>query len=125
VGLRVPNTEGVHTWEATTPASGPGLPHTDLGVRVISTSECLVAIVARDAEHQRPVQGLRVVTHPYRALTDEHAVARVRVADVNCRSFVSGKNYIPFRCDHELTDVTIQAELGLDVGLSEADLWSS
>ena len=80
--LRAPNTQGVYTWETTTPARGPDLLHTDgvarLSVRVVSTSECLLAVVSRDADNQTPVQGLRVVAHPYLALL---GVARGRVRE--------------------------------------------
>ena len=129
VDLSAPDAEGLYTWDATATADGPGLPHVEcvarFGVRVVSTPGCLLTVVAIDAESQTPVQGVKVVVHPYRAFTDERGVAKVRVPEGEYRLFVSGKRYVPFRCDSDVkTDVTIRAELALDLGLSDADRWS-
>jgi len=39
--------------------------------------------------------------------------------------FVSGRNYFPFRTNNEVKkDLTIRAELVLDEGISDSDVWS-
>ena len=82
-------------------------------------------VVAVDAERHTPVRGAKVVMHPYRAVTDKRGVAEVRVPKGAYRLFVSGPNHVPFRRDGEMTTaVTIRAELALDLGISDADIWS-
>ncbi len=127
--LSAPETEGLHTWEAKAPGGGPDIPHAEaiapFSVRVVPTSECLLTVVAMDMESQTPVEGAKVVVHPYKAFTDERGVAEVRVPKGEYRLFVSGKKYFPFRSDCEIkADVTIRAELAVDVELSDADIWS-
>ena len=129
VDLSAPDTEGLYAWEAKAPATGLGLPHAEciasFGVRVVPTPECLLTVLAIDVESQTPVRRAKVVVHPYTAFTDERGVAEVRVPKGEYRLFVSGRNYFPFRSDGEVkTDVTIRAELALDLGLSDADVWS-
>ena len=129
VDLSAPDAGGLYAWEAKAPAAGLDIPHAEciasFGVRVVPTPECLLTVVAIDVESQTPVKGAKVVVHPYKAFTDERGVAEVRVPKGEYRLFVSGRNYFPFRSDGEAkTDVTIRAELALDVGLSDADVWS-
>ena len=129
VELSAPDTEGLYTWEAKAPGDGLDLPHAEaiapFGVRVVPTPECLLTVVAIDMENQTPVKGAKVSVHPYRTFTDERGVAEVRVPKGQYRLFVSGKKYFPFRSDGELkTDVTITAELVLDLELTDADVWS-
>ena len=127
--LSAPDTEGLHAWEAKARVDGLHIPHAEsvalFGVRVVPTPECALTVVAVDAESQSPVEGAKVVVHPYKAFTDERGVAEVRVPEGEYRVFVSGKNYFPFRSDVEMkTDVTIRAELALDLELSDVDIWS-
>ena len=129
VDLSAPDTEGLYAWEAKASAAGLDIPHAEciasFGVRVVPTPECLLTVLAIDVESQTPVKGAKVVVHPYKAFTDERGVAEVRVPKGEYRLFVSGTNYFPFRSDGEVkTDVTIRAELALDLGLSDADVWS-
>ena len=133
VDLNAPDTDGLHEWEAKVladgPADGSDIPHapciTPFGVRAVPTPECLLTVVAIDMESQTPVQGAKVVVHPYKTFTDERGVAEVRVPKGEYRLFVSGKKYFPFRSDGDMkTDVTIRAELALDLELSDADVWS-
>mgnify|MGYP000666288912 CR=1 FL=1 len=111
------------------PGSGAEVPHAEgtarFGVRVVLPPECRLTVVAVDAERQTPVRDAKVVVHPYRAVTDERGVAEVGVPKGAYRLFVSGPNHVPFRWDGEMTtDVTIRAELALDLGISDADIWS-
>ncbi len=128
VELSAPDVEGLYTWEARAPVNALDIPHAEgvarFGVRAVPTPECLLTIVAVDAASQAPVEGAKVVVHPYRASTDEHGMAKVRVPAGEYRLFVSGKNYFPFRHDCEVqADVTIRAELAVDRELSDADIW--
>ena len=129
VELSAPDTDGLHTWEARALADDLHLPHAEavasFGVRVVPAPECLLMVVAVDMESQTPVQGAKVVVHPYKTFTDERGVAEVRVPKGEYRLFVSGKKYFPFRSDGEIeTDVTIKAELAVDRELSDADIWT-
>jgi len=129
VELSAPDTEGLYAWEAKAPMDGLDIPHAEcsvrFGVRVVPTPECLLTVVAIDMESQTPVEGAKVSVHPYKTFTDERGVAEVRVPEGEYRLFVSGKNYFPFRSDVEMkTDVTIRAELAVDLELSDVDVWS-
>ena len=94
-------------------------------MRVVSAPECLLAVTAVDAESGAPVEGARVVAHPYRTVTDARGMAELRVPAGEYRLFVSGKGCIPFRFDGEVKgDTRIRAELEQDRELSDADVWS-
>lgn len=145
VALAAPDAEGLYTWEAAVLTGDTALPgdavagdagiavpaagHTDgtarFGVRVVSAPACVVRVVALDAESRAPVEGARVVAHPYRAFTDQRGVAELRVAAGHYRLFVSGRGCVPFRFDGEVqADTTIRAELAPARELSDADIWS-
>ena len=129
VTLVAPDAEGLHTWEAAVPTDGLAVAHTGcnarFGVRVVSTPDCALTVIATDAESGKPVEGARVVAHPYRTVTDGRGMATLRVPAGEYRLFVSGKGCIPFRFDGEVkADATIRAELAQDVELSDADIWS-
>ena len=95
------------------------------GVRVVSAPACRVTVVALDAASRTPVEGARVVAHPYRAVTDERGMVELQVPAGEYRLFVSGRGCIPFRFDGAVTaDTTIRAELEQDQELSDADIWS-
>ena len=128
VALTAPDVEGLHAWEAVVLTDGLPVAHTDaragFGVRVVPAPACRLTVAARDAESRAPVAGARVAAHPYRAVTDERGVARLRVPAGEYRLFVSGRGYAPFRFDGEVrADTTIRAELARDVELSDADVW--
>ena len=130
--LQAPDAEGLHAFEASiaTAADTEDRPaHTAVSprfhVRAVPAPECLVKVVAIDVASRQPVPGARVVVHPYRAVTDAHGVAELRVAKRAYRLFVSGRGYFPFRADGAVSaDVTIEAELAADRGPSDAELWS-
>ena len=128
VELNAPDTEGLYTWEVRVPANVPGVPHAEgvgrFGVRTVAAPVCLLTVLAIDLESQAPVEGAKVVAHPYRAVTDERGLAQVRVPLGEYRLFVSGKQYSPFRQDCDVkADVTIRASLAVDRELSDADIW--
>ena len=128
VELSAPDTEGLYTWEAAAPVNALDIPHAEgvarFGVRAVPTPECLLTVVAVDVENQTPVEGAKVVAHPYKTSTDEHGVAKVRVPRGEYRLFVSGKKYFPYRSDCDVkADLTIKADLSIDRELSDADIW--
>ncbi len=131
VALIAPDAEGLHTWEAAAALANDGAAvahagcNARFGVRVVSAPACVLTVVATDAETGSPVEGARVVAHPYRTVTDERGVATLRVPAGEYRLFVSGKGAVPFRFDGEVkTDTTIRAALVQDMELSDADIWS-
>jgi hypothetical protein len=85
----------------------------------------LLKVIAVDARNGKPIPGAKVVVHPYRAMTDLHGVAEIRVPRGPYRLFVSSRDRFPFRSDGEIdADVTIRAELDEDLGPTDAELWS-
>jgi hypothetical protein len=82
------------------------------GVRAMPAPEAEVTITAIDSEKQTPIQGIHVLLHPYRAYTDEHGIARMRVARGHYQLVVSGLKYVPYENTIDATgDVTARAEL--------------
>ena len=64
---------------------------------------------------QAPLSGARVVMHPYRAVTDEQGVAKVRVAKGTYKLFVSQTRYVTFGLPVEVDrDMTTRAELSIE-----------
>jgi hypothetical protein len=147
IELTAPDADGLHTWEAVAGGvssegdvagqrePGPGEPdrsepgHSEarasFAVRSVPPPDCLVTVIAMDRQGQTPVQGATVVAHPYRALTDARGVATLRLPKGAYRLFVSGRNYVPFRRDGDITgELTIEAELEPDLPPSDAELWS-
>ena len=110
---------GSHQWEAKIAGWEAEQPHAagsfPLVVRVVPAPECEVTVRAIDREKQIPIAGARVVMHPYRAVTDDNGIARVRVAKGQYDILVSGSRYVPACANVEVTaDVTTSAELDAD-----------
>jgi hypothetical protein len=127
--LEAVTAEGLHSWSARALSASSAVAHrpaaTDFGLRVVHAPEFRVRVEVVDRASQTPVKGAKVVLHPYRTFTDEHGVAEMNVASGDYAVFVSGRKYIPFRTGCSLDcDLTIRAELDLDVGLSDADVWA-
>jgi hypothetical protein len=119
VELDAPASEGLYTWSVKSLQSAIGIPHAessiDFGVRVVGHPEYLVTIETVDKVTQTPLSAARVVMHPYRVVTDEYGVARVRVAKGAYKLFVSQTNYLTFGLPVEVTaDMTARAELDLE-----------
>ena len=86
-----------------------------LVVRTVTAPDCEVTIRAVDREKQTPIKGARVVMHPYRAVTDDNGIARVRVAKGQYDILVSGSQYLPACASVEVTaDMITSAELDAD-----------
>jgi hypothetical protein len=119
VEAQAPRTPGDITWQVTTPASEQGMPHAagscGFAVKVVAPPDHEVTVEAFDGDTLTPIKGAHVLLHPYRALTDERGVARVKVAKGRYTLFVSGFNYIGHERIIDVTsDVTARAELAVE-----------
>jgi hypothetical protein len=119
VEAKAPIETGSHQWAAKIAGWDSELPHAagalPVALRVVSTPECEVTVKAVDRETQAPIQGACVVMHPYRAMTDETGIAKVRVARGQYDILVSGSRYMPVFTSVEVTaDLTTSAELDAD-----------
>ena len=120
VEAKSPIETGSHQWEAKIAAWDAELPHAacsfPLTVRVVGAPECEVTVKAVDRETQAPIKGARVVMHPYRAVTGDDGIAKVRVARGQYDILVSGSQYLAACCPVEVTaDLTTSAELYADL----------
>jgi hypothetical protein len=119
VEVRAPLEAGSHQWEAKIAGWKAGLTHAagsfTLTVRVVPFPDCEVTVRAVDREKQTPIAGARVVMHPYRAVTDDNGIAKVRVARGQYDILVSGARYLPACVSLEVTaDMITSAELDAD-----------
>ena len=116
---RAPLTAGSHRWEVRVAAWVSKLPHASgsvpVVVRVVGAPDCEVTVRAVDRETQTPIKGARVVLHPYRAVTDENGIAKVRVTRGPYDILVSGSKYVPVCTSVEVAaDMVTSAELDAD-----------
>lgn len=116
ISATAPKEPGTYQWQLYAPQWDAGMPHaegtTSLTLQVVPAPEFSVTIEAVDREKQTPISGANVVMHPYRAVTDESGIARLRVARGSYRVMISGSKYVPVRTDVTLTgDWTSRAEL--------------
>jgi hypothetical protein len=114
-----PFTVGRQKWEVRISASGSGTPHAagalTVVVNVVDPPDYEVTVEALDAGTQTPIERARIVMHPYRALTGENGVAKLRVSKGNYKLLVSGSKYIATARTIEVTDnVIVRAELALE-----------
>jgi len=119
VEAEAPTTAGGHPWEIKTAAWDSELPHeaasATMALRVVRPPDCEVTVEAVDRENQCPIKGATVVMHPYRAITDEKGVAKVKVTKGRYDILVSGSKYVPVRILAEVTaDMATRAELEMD-----------
>ena len=119
VEAQAPRTTGDHQWRVRIPGSDSGVPHAagsfDFAIKVVSPPDHEVTVEAFDGEKQTPIEGVHVLLHPYRAVTDANGVAKLKVAKGSYKLYVSGFNYIA----HESTltvaaDLTTRAELAVE-----------
>lgn len=117
VELEAPCAEGLYTWSVKSPSRTDGdVTHAEesisFGVRVVAHPEYLVTVETVDGTDQTPLSGARVVMHPYRAVTDERGIAKVRVAKGAYKLFVSQTRYVTFGLPVQVEgDMTARAEL--------------
>jgi hypothetical protein len=116
VEAQAPVATGDHEWRVECPESESDLPHAagsfSFAVKVVSPPDHEVTVEAFDIETQTPIAGAHVLLHPYRALTDENGLAKIKVAKGRYQLFVSGLQYIAYHGVIDITgDVTARAEL--------------
>jgi hypothetical protein len=114
-----PPTAGPHQWEIRTAAWDCALPHAagsvGLSLRVVNPPECEVTVEAFDRENRTPIKGARIVMHPYRAMTDENGIARVKVTKGRYDILVSASKYLAASTTAEVTaDMVTRAELDVE-----------
>jgi len=119
VEAQAPRTAGDYQWRVEVPGSDAGAPHAAGGctvaVKVVAAPDHVVTVEAFDSDKQTPIKGAHVLLHPYRALTDERGVAKVKVANGRYTLFVSGFNYLGHESILDVTsDVTARAELAVE-----------
>jgi len=119
VEITAPLEAGSHQWEAKIAGWEAELTHAagslPLMVRVVPSPDCEVTVRAVDREKQTPIAGARVVMHPYRAVTDDNGIARVRAARGQYDILVSGSRYLPACASVEVTtDLVTSTELDAD-----------
>jgi hypothetical protein len=111
-----PRETGDYRWRVETPEPESGVPHAAgssvFTIKVAAAADHEVTVEAFDAEKGAPIKGAHVLLHPYRALTDDTGVAKVRVAKGTYKLFVSGFNYIAYENVIDVTsNMAIRAEL--------------
>jgi len=116
VEAQAPLTTGDYKWEIKTSGSDSSVPHAagsfTFAVKVVRPPDCKVTVEAFDSETQTPIKGAHVLLHPYRALTDESGVAKVKLAKGRYKLFVSGFKYIAYENIIDVAgDVTTRVEL--------------
>jgi hypothetical protein len=119
-----PPAVGAHQWEIRIAASDAELPHAAgslaVVVKVVNPPDCEVTVEALDREKQTPIKGARVVIHPYRAVTDENGVAKVKVTKGQYDILVSASKYVPVS-----TTVEVGADMNTRAELDEDPTWES
>ena len=119
VEAEAPVGDGGHQWEINTAAWDNELPHEAgsavMAVRVVRPPDCEVTVQAVDRENQTPIEGASVVMHPYRAITDENGIAKVKVTKGQYDILVSGSKYVAISIPAEVTaDIATRAELDVE-----------
>jgi hypothetical protein len=119
IEAEAPPAPGAYQWELRTAASEAELPHAAgalaVVLKVVSPPDCEVAVEAFDRETRAPIKGARVVMHPYRAVTDEKGVAKVKVTQGHYDVLVSASKYVPISTSVEVEgDMITRAELDVD-----------
>jgi hypothetical protein len=119
VETQAPRTAGDFTWQVTSCASDERVAHAagscGFAVKIVAPPDHEVTVEAFDSDTQTPIQGAHVLLHPYRALTDERGMARLKVAKGRYTLFVSGFNYIGHESIIDVrSDVTARAELAVE-----------
>jgi hypothetical protein len=114
-----PREKGDYRWRVETPEWESGMPHatgsSTFAVKVVAAADHVITVEAFDVEKGAPIKGAHVLLHPYRALTDDNGVAKVRVAKGTYRLFVSGFNYIAYENVIDVAgNMAVRAELAAE-----------
>ena len=128
VMLTAPDGIGLETWEVTVGAPDAALHHEEgrrtFGVRTTPPADATLRIEAVEAGTDTPAAGVKVVCHPFSALTGADGTVEIAVPSGAHRVFVSGARFIPCRvvCTIEENE-TLRVELEPDTGLTDAMKW--
>jgi hypothetical protein len=119
VEAEAPPSAGAHQWQVRTAAWDCALPHEAgaiaVSLRVVPAPDCEVTVEAFDRDRQTPIKGAHVAMHPYRAVTDENGVARVKVTKGRYDIYVSAAKYVSISTSAEVAaDMITRAELDAD-----------
>jgi hypothetical protein len=114
--MTAPETEGLHGWRIDVPAATGRYPHqaasASFNVRTVAPAEFTVRVEAVDTEREEPLANMSVTMHPYRATTDAHGIAEVRVPKGTYSVYVSGPGYYPVQREMEVAgDVGTRAAM--------------
>jgi hypothetical protein len=117
---------GSHQWHANIGGWDTKPPHATgsfpLVVHVVTPPDCEVTIRAVDKETQTPIKSACVVMHPYRAVTGDDGMARVRVAKGPYDILVSASQHMAACVSVDVTaDMSASAELEPDEPWSAPD----
>jgi hypothetical protein len=128
IEARAPATVGDHRWEVRFPASQSGVPHASgmhaFTVRSVSEPDCRVRIEVLDSQTRQPIKGARIVMHPYRAVTAEDGVTKIRLVGGTYKLLVSATRYIAVSRTIEVTeDATVTTELTLEPVFDSASFY--
>jgi hypothetical protein len=119
VAVEAPRTAGTYQWEVRAAAWESELPHAagavDLRLKVVDAPDCEVTVEAVDSDTQSPIKDARVVMYPFRAVTDESGVAKLKVSKGRYDILVSASKYIPVSTTVEVTaDMVTKTALDVD-----------
>ncbi len=121
-----PKAPGDYRWKVESPASHVLPPHAaaelEFGVRVVPEPEHEVTIHVIDKDKQSPIPGARIVLHPYRTISDQNGIGRIRVPKGEYSVLVSAKGYLATNRPETVTsDIATRAELEHEPDLSNTD----
>jgi len=93
----------LHQWMVESAGSNSGIAHSpgSLGipVRTVAAPDHEITIEVVGRESGAPLEGIKLIMHPYRATTDRNGVARMKVAADHYLLHASGLQHMPYR-DH-------------------------
>ncbi len=129
IDLDAPDEVGLFEWNASVEASGSDLPHMagvrKFGVRITPPADSTLHVEAVDRESGAPIEGLKVVAHPFNALTGSDGTAVINLPSDTYRVMVSGKGYVPRSVEGKVEgNENLRVELEQDIGPTDADYWA-
>lgn len=116
VEVAAPPGTGVHSWKLEFAESVSGTPHQrascSITPRIVDPPDWVVSVEVFDRVKHSPIEGVHVLAHPYRAVTDTGGVARLKVSGGSYTLRVSGLMYTAYQSVIDVRgDVTVRVEL--------------
>ena len=94
---------GAHNWTVEFAGSNRGIAHSpgslSVHVRTVAAPDHEITIEVVDLESNAPLEGVKLIMHPYRATTGQDGVARMKVTADHYMLHASGLHRMPYR-DH-------------------------